>query len=244
MTVLSWIRLTVCLWLLRKAVKAAGWLLLAAALWPVTVVAVTGFVAAWLRGWPPARLRRAAAGSLAVTAVWLILAALAAGGPGALTPAADWAHGWHPVTPLGSPGSSCCWPRSSSRPGCCWPQDCGRGGTTPSAPAWAAGWRRRRSALTASSGAARSAPPRAGSPPRAWCRCWPGAGRSRSAGPSARSGTAGGRSSRSPYSACARHMVIVGSTGSGKTNLMIRLWAGRYTAALDAHRDERAAGRC
>jgi len=25
--------------------------------------------------------------------------------------------------------------------------------------------------------------------------------------------------------ACARHMVIVGATGSGKTNLMIRLWA-------------------
>jgi hypothetical protein len=28
--------------------------------------------------------------------------------------------------------------------------------------------------------------------------------------------------------------VIVGATGSGKTNLMIRLWAGWYTAALDA----------
>ena len=30
-------------------------------------------------------------------------------------------------------------------------------------------------------------------------------------------------------------MVIVGATGSGKTNLMIRLWAGWFTAALDAH---------
>jgi GTPase SAR1 family protein len=29
--------------------------------------------------------------------------------------------------------------------------------------------------------------------------------------------------------------VIVGATGSGKTNLMIRLWAGWFTAALDAH---------
>jgi hypothetical protein len=36
-----------------------------------------------------------------------------------------------------------------------------------------------------------------------------------------------------PASACARHMVIVGSTGSGKTNLMIRLWAGWFTATLD-----------
>ena len=35
-----------------------------------------------------------------------------------------------------------------------------------------------------------------------------------------------------PAAACARHMVIIGATGSGKTNLMIRLWAGWYTAAL------------
>ena len=38
-----------------------------------------------------------------------------------------------------------------------------------------------------------------------------------------------------PATACTRHMVIVGATGSGKTNLMIRLWAGWFTAALDAH---------
>ena len=38
-----------------------------------------------------------------------------------------------------------------------------------------------------------------------------------------------------PAGACARHMVIVGSTGSGKTNLMIRLWAGWFTATLEAH---------
>jgi GTPase SAR1 family protein len=34
-------------------------------------------------------------------------------------------------------------------------------------------------------------------------------------------------------------MVIIGSTGSGKTNLMIRLWAGWFTAALDAARTGR-----
>ena len=61
MSVLSWIKLSVCLWLLRKAAKLTGWLLLAAAAvaaWPVTIVAAGGYVAAWLRGWPPARLRR------------------------------------------------------------------------------------------------------------------------------------------------------------------------------------------
>ena len=39
-----------------------------------------------------------------------------------------------------------------------------------------------------------------------------------------------------PASSCARHMVIVGATGSGKTNLMIRLWAGWFTATLQASR--------
>jgi hypothetical protein len=37
-----------------------------------------------------------------------------------------------------------------------------------------------------------------------------------------------------PAAAFARHMVIVGASGSGKTNLMIRLWAGWYAAALQA----------
>ena len=42
-----------------------------------------------------------------------------------------------------------------------------------------------------------------------------------------------------PHTACARHMVIVGSTASGKTNLMIRLWAGWFTATLQAARTGR-----
>jgi len=41
---------------------------------------------------------------------------------------------------------------------------------------------------------------------------------------------------RLPASSCARHMVIVGATGTGKTNLMIRLWAGWFTATLQAAR--------
>jgi hypothetical protein len=75
MTVLSWLKLTVSLWLLRKAVKITGWLGLGAllfAVWPVTLVMVVGYVAGWRRGWPPSRLRRAAAGSLLVTAVYLV----------------------------------------------------------------------------------------------------------------------------------------------------------------------------
>jgi hypothetical protein len=101
MTVWTWLKLTVCLWLLRRAVKAAGWLLLltvAIVLWPVTVVTVTGYLAAWLRGWPPARLGRAAAGSLPVTALYLLTAVLLGqhdGRAAALAPVRAWAHGWH-----------------------------------------------------------------------------------------------------------------------------------------------------
>lgn len=39
-----------------------------------------------------------------------------------------------------------------------------------------------------------------------------------------------------PAVSCSRHMVIVGSSGSGKTNLMMRLWAGWYAVTLTAAR--------
>jgi hypothetical protein len=38
-----------------------------------------------------------------------------------------------------------------------------------------------------------------------------------------------------PYTAMGRHQVVIGASGSGKTNLMIRTWAGWYAAALNAH---------
>ena len=99
MSVWSWVKLTVCLWLLRKMIKAGGWLLLAAiavAAWPVTLVAAVGYGAAWLRGWPPARLRRTAAWALIPTGIWLAIRAarLDAWRPVALTPMHEWQRGW------------------------------------------------------------------------------------------------------------------------------------------------------
>jgi hypothetical protein len=41
--------------------------------------------------------------------------------------------------------------------------------------------------------------------------------------------------------AIGRHQVIIGASGTGKTNLMIRSWAGWYAAARLAHLRERAA---
>ena len=38
-----------------------------------------------------------------------------------------------------------------------------------------------------------------------------------------------------PARSFARHSVIIGSSGSGKTNLMMRLWAGWYAATHTAH---------
>jgi site-specific DNA recombinase len=72
-TVWSWLRLTIALWLIRKALKITAWLLLAlivVAAWPVTLTADACYLAAWLRGWPAIRLYRTAAWTLPVTAAW------------------------------------------------------------------------------------------------------------------------------------------------------------------------------
>ena len=67
-------------WLFTKALRLSGWLLLAAvaaAVWPLALAAILGYTAAWLSGWPPARLWRAAAWSLPVTGLWLLGHAIA-----------------------------------------------------------------------------------------------------------------------------------------------------------------------
>ena len=99
MSIWSWLKLTAALWLLRKGVKAFGWLLLAAltvTAWPLTLVAASGYLAAWLRGWPPARLWRAAAWALPMTAVYAIGQAfrLRAWQAVALAPVNDWGRAW------------------------------------------------------------------------------------------------------------------------------------------------------
>ena len=99
MSVWGWLKLTISLWLLRKIIKVGGWLLLAAiavAAWPVTAVAAAGYGAAWLRGWPPARLRRIAAWALLPAGLWLAIqgARLHRWRPVALAPVQTWDHGW------------------------------------------------------------------------------------------------------------------------------------------------------
>jgi hypothetical protein len=239
-TVWAWLKFTFFLWLIRKAFKLAWWLLLAVATvatWPVTMVAGAGYLAAWLRGWPPVRLYRAAAWALPVTAAWL--AYLEARVPGFLAardPGRTWAGGWDQLTIAHLAGvfaalAPVTLPAGLALAGMVW--------------AW------RNYAVTAGlAGVMASASITFDA--RQWnrqVRTALGLTRAPGAVPLLTRGNripVGGtiRAIGHPWhpvftldaGACTRHMVIVGSTGSGKTNLMIRLWAGWFTATLAAWR--------
>ena len=242
MSVLSWLRLAVTLWLLRRAARVAGWLLLAAAAvaaWPVTAVTAVGYTAAWLRGWPAVRLRRTAAEALLVTAVWLFAAALHASGwrTLALIPVRDWQAGWQwhvtapgltrtflqlapPALPAGLGLAALAWAWRV------YAVTAGIRGWTASAPITfdARQWRRQ----VRTAGGRIAAP---GAVPLLARRSRiPVGGTIRTVGHRWRPVFA------VPAAACTRHMVVVGATGSGKTNLMMRLWAGWFTATLAAAR--------
>jgi hypothetical protein len=232
----SLIKITIFLWLIRKTARLAGWLLLAAiavAAWPVTLVMAAGYTAAWLRGWPAVRLRRAAAWALPAAVAWRAVR------PVALAPVQNWDHGWQHLTttnvartfvlvaPVAVPAglflASLAWAWRI------YAITTGLGGYTPSAPIIfdARQWRRQvRTArgLTEAPGAvpllARGARIPVGGTIRAVGHRWHPV-------------------FTLPASALGRHMVVVGATGCGKTNLMIRLWAGWFTAAMDAARTGR-----
>jgi len=235
MSVWTWLKFTACLWLIRRAVRLAWWLLLAAAAvaaWPLTLVTAAGYTAAWLRGWPPVRLYRAAAWALPMTVAWLT--ALDASMPGwlaARTPGRAWAVGWDHLDAAGlarafASLAPVAVPAGLALAGLVWAWrnyaiTAGLGGITASAPITfdARQWKRQVRTAQGLTDAPGAVPltGRGGSIPvggtiRAIGRRWHPV-------------------FTLPHTACARHMVIVGATGSGKTNLMIRLWAGWFTAA-------------
>jgi hypothetical protein len=246
MSAWSWIRLAAFTWLLRKAVKVFTWLLVAVAVlaaWPLTLVTMGGYLAAWWRGWPPARLGRAAAWALPATGIWLLVSAvpLRSWRASALGPVREWEHDWPHLTALTAARTILLFapitvPAGLALAALVWAWrnyaiTTGLGGITASAPITfdARQWRRQvRTAkgLTDVPGAvpllARGGRIPVGGTIRAVGHRWHPV-------------------FTLPATACARHMVIVGSTGSGKTNLMIRLWAGWFTATLDAARAGRDA---
>ena len=101
------VRARVGWWLASAAFRLAGWAAVAAtaaALWPLTLVMAAGYGAAWLSGWPPTRLGRAAAWSLPMTGVWLLATAISRSTwqAVALAPVRDWRQCWH-LTVTGNP---------------------------------------------------------------------------------------------------------------------------------------------
>jgi hypothetical protein len=247
MTVMSWIRFTIVLWLLRKAVKGLRWLLLAAlavAFWPVTIVTGCGYLAAWGRGWPAARLRRAALGTVALTGVYAVADVVRqhAGQAAALAPVRAWQSGWQPhalivarmfvqLSPVAVPAglglAAALWAWRN------YAMSAGIGGRMASAPIAfdARQWRRQVAAAKGRTAAPGSVPlltrrgtiPIGGTIRAVGCRWQP--------------------VFTVPAAACGRHMVIVGATGSGKTNLMIRLVHRRPRRPLRRQRRPAAARR-
>ena len=172
----AYLRFHLLLWSLRAAWRVTRWLVTAAVLIaaaPVTVVAAVAYAGAWLRGWPPAKLWRAAAWALPMTGVYLAGRALA--GPHLARP------GPGPGARLGArlapgPGRAGADRVRAVRPGRGarragrrghWP---GPGGSTPSRPACPAAPPPPPSSSTPASGAGRPAPPAPASPPPAPCR--------------------------------------------------------------------------
>jgi hypothetical protein len=241
-----YLRARFTLWLLRMTGRVLRWTVLAAVLIaaaPVTIVAAVGFAGAWLRGWPPARLRSAAAWSLPMTAVYLTGCGLQAGTwqAFALAPVRNWQAAWHqamaghvvtafaltaPVAvPAGLAAAAGLWAWRV------YTIETGLSGRTATAPVVfdARQWRR-------ASRAARGRVTAPGTFPLSTRggRVVMGA-TIRAVGHRWRPVTA------MPYTAMGRHQVVIGSSGSGKTNLMMRTWAGWYAAALAGHYRHRAA---
>jgi hypothetical protein len=240
MTTWTWMRLTASLWLLRRVVKGTAWLLLGATLiaaWPLTLVTAAGYVAAWWRGWPTVRLRRAAYWALPGTAIWVLTQAGhdRAWRAAAPTLGRAWERSWPPhpaalamartfvlvapvTVPVGLALAAGAWAWRN------YAITTGLGGITASAPIKfdARQWRRQvrtAKALTEAPGAvpllARGGKIPVGGTIRAIGHRWDPV-------------------FVLPAAALTRHTVVVGATGSGKTNLMIRLWAGWFAATLRA----------
>jgi hypothetical protein len=204
---------------------------------PVTLVGAYAAALAWLLGWPPRQLYRAAGYCLPMLAAWLAAMA-AAGDPWrrlAGAPYLAWRAMWHDVAagrlplaavtiapaaiPLGLVAGGLAW---SWR---IYAMETGSGGLSPSAPAAFDQRQWRHQVRTA---------------------------RARIAAPGAvplirRNGDiVAGATIRSvrhpsrplaaiPYPRLRSHQVVIGTTGTGKTTLLLRLWAGFMTGARQRH---------
>ncbi|HEY2130901.1 MAG TPA: hypothetical protein VGH77_27325 [Streptosporangiaceae bacterium] len=195
---------------------------------PVTLAGGYAVTLAWLLGWPPRQLYRAAGYCLPMVAVWL--AALAAAGDSAgqlaAAPWTAWLDMWHELAagryglaavtvapaaiPLGLLAGGLAW---SWR---IYALETGSGGLSPSAPA---AFDRRQWRHQVRTARARISAP--GTVPLLLRDGSVVAGATiRTVRHRARPLTA------LPYPRLRSHQVVIGTTGTGKTTLLLRLWAG------------------
>jgi hypothetical protein len=226
------------IWRLLRIAALVAALILAA---PAVLVAAYAAALAWFLGWPPRQLYRAAAWCLPMLAAWL--AAMAADGRPwpqlAAAPYLAWLASWHEAAagsylkaavtvaplaiPVGLVAGGLAW---SWR---IYTMETGSGGLAPSAPAAFDQRQWRHQVRTAR---ARIAAP--GSVPLL----------------SRDGGVVAGATIRAvrqparplavlPFPRLRSHQVVLGTTGTGKTTLLLRLWAGFMTRGMQLH----AAGR-
>ena len=222
-------------WRLFRVVVCVAGLVLAA---PVTLVAAYAVALAWFLGWPPRQLYRAAAWCLPMVAAWLAAAAAGGARRAAATPYLAWLAMWHDVMggryllaavtiapaaiPLGLLAGGLAWARRI------YSMQTGSGGLAPSAPATfdQRQWRHQVRTARATIAAPGSVPliSRNGS-------IVAGAVIRTVRHPAVRLAAI-------PYPRVRSHQVVIGTTGTGKTTLLLRLWAGFMARA----RQEYAAG--
>jgi hypothetical protein len=228
---------------LRRLLAVAAVVALLTAAAPVSLMAAGAAVTAWLCGWPPRRLYGAALWCLPAVAVWLGASALA--GPAAAGVAAGPAwyrvvgapyHAWLSMWALVAAGrvaaavvtvAPAAVPPGLALGGLAWAyriyrMETGAGGLSPGS---AIGFDRRQWRRQVRSARARIAAP--GAVPL-----------TRRNGDVVIGGTI--RAVRHParpiaalpYPRLRSHQVVIGTTGTGKTTLLLRLWAGFMATAL------------
>ncbi|HVB43941.1 MAG TPA: hypothetical protein VNF47_14730 [Streptosporangiaceae bacterium] len=235
-----WLGLIAAQAVIRGVVRLVAVVVIAAAVVtvaPVSVVAAGGFIAAWLRGWQPRRLLTAAAWCGPMLVVWLVLTARIA--PDwrsvALAPYHAWLEFWH-LARIGA------YPKASVRIA---PIAVPLGLTVG-----ALAWTYRVRSLAAGAGGFSPAAS-AAFDQRQW-RHQVRAARARIAAPGSvplllrddllvagavirTVGHRTGRVAAIGYQRIRSHQVIVGTTGTGKTTLLLRLWTAFMAAGLRRH---------
>jgi hypothetical protein len=222
---------------MARLARIALVVLVLAAAAPVTLVTALAVTLAWLRGWPPRRLRAAALACLPMVAAWLAAVAVATRSPWqvAIAPYEAWLSAWHQAAaglvplaattiapaaiPLGLAVGALAWSRRI------FTMETGTGGFFPTSPAAFGARQWRRQVRTAK---ARIAAP--GSVPLVTRRGAIVAGAVIRA-----SGHPAADLAAIPYQRLRSHQVVIGTTGTGKTTLLLRLWAGFLARGLQVH---------